>query len=65
MYTSSSLAYFYNDKQMLNRFIQVVSGQEKCNRLGQPVDATPIVYIIELIIVMLRIVLLYLYLQKK
>jgi hypothetical protein len=28
---------------MLNRFIQVVSGQEKYNRLGQPADAIPIV----------------------
>ncbi|MFZ0513846.1 MAG: polysaccharide deacetylase family protein [Candidatus Nitrosopolaris sp.] len=37
------MAYFYNDKQMLNRFIQVVSGQEKYNRPGQPVDAIPIV----------------------
>ena len=37
------IAYFYNDKQMLNRFVQVVSGQEKYNRLGQPVDAIPIV----------------------
>jgi Polysaccharide deacetylase len=37
------IAYFYNDKQMLNRFIQVVSGQEKYNRPGQPVDAIPIV----------------------
>jgi hypothetical protein len=37
------IVYFYNDKQMLNRFIQVVSGQEKYNRLGQPVDAIPIV----------------------
>ena len=37
------IAYFYNDKQMLNRFIQVVSGQEKYNRPGQPEDAIPIV----------------------
>jgi hypothetical protein len=37
------IAYFYNDKQMLDRFIQVVSGQEKYNRPGQPVDAIPIV----------------------
>ncbi|HYA85251.1 MAG TPA: polysaccharide deacetylase family protein [Candidatus Bathyarchaeia archaeon] len=36
------ITYFYNDNQMLNRFIQVVSGQEKYNRLGQPVDAIPI-----------------------
>jgi peptidoglycan/xylan/chitin deacetylase (PgdA/CDA1 family) len=28
--------YFYNDKQMLNRFIQVVGGQDKYNRSGQP-----------------------------
>jgi hypothetical protein len=28
---------------MLNRFIQVVSGQEKYNRPGQPVDVIPIV----------------------
>ena len=37
------IVYFYNDKQMLNRYIEVVSGQEKYNRLGQPVDAIPIV----------------------
>jgi len=37
------LRYFYNDKQMLNRFIQVVSGQEKYNRAGLPIDAIPIV----------------------
>ena len=37
------IAYFYNDNQMLNRFIQVVSVQEKYNRPGQPVDAIPIV----------------------
>ena len=28
---------------MLNRFIQVVSGEDKYNRPGQPVDAIPIV----------------------
>jgi hypothetical protein len=28
---------------MLNRFIQVVSGQEKYNRPGLPIDAIPIV----------------------
>ncbi|MDQ6668229.1 MAG: hypothetical protein M3Y53_08405 [Thermoproteota archaeon] len=33
----------YNDKQMLNRFIQVVSGQDKYNRPGQPLDAIPII----------------------
>jgi peptidoglycan/xylan/chitin deacetylase (PgdA/CDA1 family) len=37
------IAYFYNDKQMLNRFIQVVSGQDKYNIPGQSVDAIPIV----------------------
>jgi hypothetical protein len=37
------MVYFYNDKQMLNRFIQVVSGQEKYNRPGEPADAIPIV----------------------
>jgi peptidoglycan/xylan/chitin deacetylase (PgdA/CDA1 family) len=37
------IRYFYNDNQMLSRFIQVVSGQEKYNRPGQPVDAIPIV----------------------
>jgi len=38
------IAYFYNDKQMLNRFIQVVSGQEKYNNIpGQPADAIPII----------------------
>jgi len=28
---------------MLNRFIQVVSGQDKYNRPGQPLDAIPII----------------------
>ncbi len=37
------IAYFYNDNQMLSRFIQVVSGQERYNRLGHPTDAIPIV----------------------
>ncbi|MRN41372.1 MAG: polysaccharide deacetylase family protein [Nitrosopumilales archaeon] len=37
------IAYFYNDKQMLNRFIQVVSGQDKYNRPGQSLDAIPII----------------------
>jgi peptidoglycan/xylan/chitin deacetylase (PgdA/CDA1 family) len=37
------IAYFYNDNQMLNRFIQVVSGQEKYNRPGHRVDAIPII----------------------
>ena len=36
------IAYIYNYKQMLNRFIQVVSSQEKYNnRPGQTVDAIP------------------------
>jgi peptidoglycan/xylan/chitin deacetylase (PgdA/CDA1 family) len=33
------IRYFYNDNQMLNRFIQVVSGQEKYNRRGLPIEA--------------------------
>jgi len=37
------IAYLYNDQQMLTRFIQVVSGEDKYNRPGQPVDAIPIV----------------------
>ncbi len=37
------IAYLYNDQQMLNRFIQVVSGEDKYNRPGQTVDAIPIV----------------------
>jgi peptidoglycan/xylan/chitin deacetylase (PgdA/CDA1 family) len=37
------IAYLYNDKQMLNRFIQVVSSQEKYNEPGKPIDAIPIV----------------------
>ena len=37
------IAFLYNDQQMLNRFIQVVSGEDKYNRPGQPVDAIPIV----------------------
>ena len=37
------IAYFYNDQQMLHRFIQVVNGQDKYNKLGQPADAIPII----------------------
>jgi peptidoglycan/xylan/chitin deacetylase (PgdA/CDA1 family) len=37
------IAYFYNDQQMLHRFIQVVNGQDKYNKPGQPVDAIPII----------------------
>ena len=37
------IAYLYNDKQMLNRFIQVVNSQEKYNELGKPIDAIPII----------------------
>jgi peptidoglycan/xylan/chitin deacetylase (PgdA/CDA1 family) len=37
------ISYLYNDLQMLNRFIQVVSGEDKYNRPGQPVDAIPII----------------------
>jgi peptidoglycan/xylan/chitin deacetylase (PgdA/CDA1 family) len=37
------IAYFYNDQQMLHRFIQVVNGQDKYNRPGQLVDAIPII----------------------
>jgi peptidoglycan/xylan/chitin deacetylase (PgdA/CDA1 family) len=37
------IAYLYNDEQMLNRFIQVVSGQDKYNEPGKPIDAIPIV----------------------
>ena len=37
------IAYLYNDQQMLNRFIQVVSGEDRYNRPGQPIDAIPIV----------------------
>src|SRR5919109_212944 len=37
------IAYLFNDKQMLNRFIQVVNGQEKYNELGKPIDAIPII----------------------
>ena len=36
------IAYFYDDQQMLHRFIQVVNGQDKYNRPGQLVDAIPI-----------------------
>ena len=37
------IAYLYKVQQMLHRFIQVVNGQEKYNKLGQPADATPII----------------------
>ena len=38
------IAYSFNDQQMLHRFIQIVDGQEKYNnRLGQSVDAIPII----------------------
>jgi hypothetical protein len=37
------IAYFYDDQQMLHRFIQVVNGQDKYNRPGQLVDAIPII----------------------
>ena len=37
------IAYFYNDQQMLHRFIQVVNGQDKYNMRGQPADAIPII----------------------
>ena len=35
--------YFYNDQQMLHRFIQVVNSQDKYNKQGQLVDAIPII----------------------
>jgi len=38
------IQYSFNDQQMLHRFIQVVEGQQKYNnRLGQSVDAIPII----------------------
>jgi peptidoglycan/xylan/chitin deacetylase (PgdA/CDA1 family) len=37
------IAYLYSDKQMLNRFIQVVNSQEKYNEPGKPIDAIPII----------------------
>lgn len=42
-YDNDKIAYSYNDRQKLKWFIQVVSGQEKYNRPGQPVYAIPIV----------------------
>jgi hypothetical protein len=39
----SANAGLYNDQQMLNRFIQVVSSQESYNEPGKPIDAIPIV----------------------
>jgi hypothetical protein len=37
------IAYFYNDQKMLHRFIQVVSGQDRYNNPGKPVDVIPII----------------------
>jgi hypothetical protein len=50
---------------MLNRFIQVVSCQDKYNRPGQPLDAIPIIVIAGSITVGFNTVLPYLSLLKK